>query len=358
VTSTGKVSLAQLPSYFGAVLGGDVISSDQWRIGFSATKPTSWAAAVNGATVQGSQVNYSSRVSISTLVPSLSAAWAPLPNLRLGAGFGVAITSISQTQILAMQVAPPGGDTALLRTADGTGTTWGGLGTFGIQWDITDRLLAGASMRTPTFTIIQTGGLTYEGTGIAHSASGPTTTETYFNDPNATFTYKLPLTVNFGLAWREPRFDVEIDVRFHSAIKTYDLLASSQPVITTIAYPDGHMETTSQPFSGLTYAASAVWNFAIGGRYQLDESWSLHGGFYTDSAPTDPTSTNVFRSVDLYGLTAGAKLKGDHLSGSLGLGLSWGSSNDFQLGEPGGPQLSTRLSIMSISLLYAIAYRF
>src|SRR5512137_2765091 len=64
---TGKYSLAQLPSYFGAVLGGDVISSDRWRIGFSATKPTSWSAAVNGATLDDTQVNYSSRVSISTL---------------------------------------------------------------------------------------------------------------------------------------------------------------------------------------------------------------------------------------------------------------------------------------------------
>ncbi len=36
-TSTGKITLAQLPSYFGAVLGGDVIASDAWRIGFSAT---------------------------------------------------------------------------------------------------------------------------------------------------------------------------------------------------------------------------------------------------------------------------------------------------------------------------------
>jgi long-subunit fatty acid transport protein len=101
-----------------------------------------------------------------------------------------------------------------------------------------------------------------------------------------------------------------------------------------------------------------VWNFSIGGRYQLDEAWSLHGGFYTDAAPSDPASTNVFRSVDLYGLTAGAKLKGDHLSGSLGLGLTWGHSNDFPLSDSGSVPFSTRLSILTVSLLYAIAYRF
>lgn len=359
-TASGKVSLAQLPSYFGAVLGGDVIASDRWRIGFSATKPTSWSTALNGATPDGNaEVTYSSRVSISTLVPAISAAWSALPSLRLGAGFGVAITSIFQTQILSVTTDPPyPTDFSVLRTADGTGTTWGGQGSLGVQWDVTERLLFGASLRTPTFTIIRTGGLTFQDSTITHGTAGPTTDETYFNDPDATFTYKLPLSLAFGLAWREPRFDVEVDVRFHSAIPKYFLLSSEQPVTIVRAVPGGGQTTTTTPFPGLTYAANAVWNFSVGGRYQLDEAWSLHGGFYTDAAPSDPASTNVFRSVNLYGITAGAKLKGDHLSGSLGMGLTWGSSNDFPLSDSGSVSFSTRLSILTVSLLYAIAYRF
>jgi long-subunit fatty acid transport protein len=362
-TSAGKLTLAQLPGYFGAVLGGDVISSDVWRIGFSATKPTSWSAADNGATLGDSEVNYSSRVSISTLVPAISAAWAPLPSLRLGAGFGVAITSISQTQILSMRGPQAAGETSILRSADGTGTTWGGQGSLGVQWDVTERLVAGASLRTPTFTILRTGSLAYQNVEIVQSApgqtpAGPTTYESYFADPNASFTYKLPWNVNVGLAWREARFDVEVDLRFHSAIPQYTLLGSSQPIIRTTSFAGGGQVSVPVPFPGLTYGASAVWNVAIGGRYQLDEAWSLHGGFYTDFAPTDTGSTDIFRSVNLYGLTAGAKLKGEHLSGSLGLGLSWGSSDDFVLGDPGGATVSTRLSVLSVSLLYAIAYRF
>jgi long-subunit fatty acid transport protein len=188
--------------------------------------------------------------------------------------------------------------------------------------------------------------------------AGPTTYESYFADPNASFTYKLPWNVNVGLAWREARFDVEVDLRFHSAIPQYTLLGSSQPIIRTTSFAGGGQVSVPVPFPGLTYGASAVWNVAIGGRYQLDEAWSLHGGFYTDFAPTDTGSTDIFRSVNLYGLTAGAKLKGEHLSGSLGLGLSWGSSDDFVLGDPGGATVSTRLSVLSVSLLYAIAYRF
>ncbi|HET8734057.1 MAG TPA: hypothetical protein VFM45_09835, partial [Anaeromyxobacteraceae bacterium] len=217
-TGSGKVTLAQLPSYFGAVLGGDVISSDAWRIGLSITKPTSWAAAVNGATVASapadSPMSYSSRVSISTLLPALSAAWAPLPTLRVGAGFGVAITSISQAQTLSVVGATVAGPTSSLRAVDGTGATWGGMGTLGLQWDVTERLVFGASMRTPTFSIIRTGSLTYQEISTQASATGPSTQETYFSDANASFRFNMPWTVNAGLAWREPRFDVEVDVRF------------------------------------------------------------------------------------------------------------------------------------------------
>ncbi len=357
-TSTGKITLAQLPSYFGAVLGGDVIASDAWRIGFSATKPTSWSTAVNGATLTGSEVNYSSRVSISTLVPTISAAWAVLPSLRLGAGFGVAITSISQAQSLSMRGVNSGQATSILRTADGTGTTWGGQGTLGAQWDVTSRLIAGACLRSPTFTILSTGSLSYQNVEVTQSPAGPTTYESYFSDPNAKFTYKLPWSANVGLAWREPRFDVEVDLRFHTAIPQYTLLASNQMLKQTTSFPGGNQSYKEVPFPGLMYGATAVWNVAVGGRYQLDEAWSLHGGFYTDFAPADTGSTDIFRSVNLYGLTAGAKLKGDHLSGSLGVGLSWGRSDDFVLGDPNGTAVSTRLSIFSISLLYAIAYRF
>jgi hypothetical protein len=61
----------------------------------------------------------------------------------------------------------------------------------------------------------------------------------------------------------------------------------------------------------------------------------------------------------MYGITAGAKLRGDHLSGSFGLGYSWGSSPTFQFGDSvTGNPINTKLTITSLSLLYAVAYKF
>jgi long-subunit fatty acid transport protein len=354
-TAAGRVTLAQLPSFFGAVLGGDVIHSDAWRVGFSATKPTSWSASVNGATVDGTQTTYSSRVSISTLVPTFSVAWAPLDALRFGAGLGVAVTSITQAQVLSMRGGDPLAANASLRTADGTGSTWGIQGTFGVQWDVSEQFVVGASLSTPTLPIIQTGSLAYQ----SMTATGSPWDQSYFRDPDASFAYKLPLSVSAGLAWKHRRFEVEVDVRYHAAVPEYALLASTKKVETVSTGPDGLPVHTYSAFPSLMFGASSVWNVALGGHYTLDESWSLHGGFYTDAAPVAPAPAQLFRSVDLYGATIGAKLKGDHLSGSLGVGFSWGDSDNFMLGAPGAEgTVTTRLSIRSINLLYAIAYRF
>jgi len=354
-TSSGGVRLLQLPGFFGGVLGSDVTKSDSWRIGFSVTTPTSWSASVNGATVEGLPVTYSSRASISTLVPTVSAAWVPWSFLRLGAGLGVSITSLAQTQVLSARSSDPQSIEATLQTADLSGTTWGAQATLGVQWDVSENVTVGASLRTPTLSFISTGSLTYQSV----NNGGALPNQVYFRDAQASFAYRLPLTVNFGAAWRDRRFEAEVDVRYHSAIPEYALLSSTQQIDRVTVGPDGLPIHTYSPFPGLAYGAAAVWNVAAGGHYRLDNSWSFHAGFYTDAAPAALTRYNLFRTVNFYGATLGAKLRGSNLAGSLGLGFSWGDSNDFVLGAQGTPQaVSTRLSIRSVSLLYAITYTF
>ena len=64
--------------------------------------------------------------------------------------------------------------------------------------------------------------------------------------------------------------------------------------------------------------------------------------------------------MNMYGVTAGAKVRLGNLSGSLGLGYSWGSSSPFTFGTniDGAPPITSRLTITSLNLLYAVAYRF
>jgi long-subunit fatty acid transport protein len=295
-------------------------------------------------------------VSVSTLVPALSASFAPWRALRFGAGIGVAITSLTQMQIVSAQAADSATTAqAYLRSVDATGVTWGLQGSAGLQWDILEELTFGASLRTPTATLFRSGAIAYQDL----VQNGQPWAQVYFRDPAATFTYKLPLDVNLGLAWRRPAWEVELDVRYHAAVSTYAMLSSTRSVDVVTTGSNGEPVRTQVPFTPLLYGATTVWNVAVGGRYNLDEAWSFHGGFYTDVAPVSPVGEDLFRRVNLYGATAGAKLKGDHLSGSLGLGFSWGNSQPFTVGQtPEGAPVVTTFKIRSVSLLYAISYRF
>ena len=351
----GGMTIYQLPSFFGAVLGRDVIDSEHWRIGLTITKPTSWNQEIVGGIAGATTVAYSSHVNLSTLVPMFSASYSPFPSLRLGAGLGVAITSLSEVQSFTEQVALPTTANGFLRTLDGSGSIWNLTGTLGVQWDVLDHLVLGAMVRLPGLKIIQSGSLSYAN----FEARSTPWNQTTFNDQDAAFDYRLPLDVNVGIAWRSRAFEVEADLRFHSAIAEYTLLSSNKPVSITTTGPDGNPVYSTQPLPGITNGARAVWNVALGGRYNLDETWSFHGGFFTDASPTNQSGENLFRSVDMYGLTAGAKVRGDHLSASLGFGYSWGSSQNFSFGDSiTGTPITTRLTITSLSLLYAVAYKF
>jgi long-subunit fatty acid transport protein len=352
----GGMNVYQLPHYFGAVLGREVIDSDHWRLGFTITKPVSWAQDVNAGFPGDSRISYASHVSLGTLTPMVSAAWSPFPALRLGAGVGLAITTLTEVQTLSQQLVTPTTANAFLRTLDGGGSVWSLTGDLGLQWDVTENLVVGALVRFPGVRIIQSGRLTYQ--DVDNGASP--WSQTFFSDPDASFDYRLPFSASVGVAWRSREFEVEADLRYYSAISSYALLSSNAEVITTTTGPTGSPVVTRTPFDPVMNGARTVWGVALGGRYNLDRSWSFHGGFLTDPSPTAGTSTYLFRSVNMYGITVGAKLRGEHLSGSLGLGCSWGSSDPFTFAAsvPGATPLTTRLTVTSLYLLYAVAYRF
>ena len=350
----GGISIAQLPSYFGAVLGDDVLHSDVWRFGFSITKPVSWAQGIEAGQPQQS-ASYSSTVSLTTLVPMLSAAFAPLPCLRFGVGVGVALTSLNEIQTLSAQALTDTTANAFLRTVNANGSIWNLTGNVGAQFDITKNLVVGAMVRLPGLKLLSSGGLTYQDV----ENNGAPWNQVFFKDREASFDYKLPTEVDFGLAWQSNVFGVEADVRYHTAVANYLLLSSQNPVQTTTTAPNGTPIVTSTPFPGVTNGAKQVWNWAVGANVSVNEWWSLHAGFFSDYSPSDAASVSLFRNLNLYGTTLGAKVKGEHLSGSFGFGFTWGNSPNFTFpNSASGGTTTTRFVVRSIELLYALAYKF
>jgi hypothetical protein len=353
--STGSASLNQLPSFLGAVLGKDVLHSDFWRIGFSISKPISWSQSLGGGSESAPRISYSSNVDFSTLSPMVSVALALSHSLRVGAGVGIAITSLSEVQTISAQNLTTTAAGAFLRDLEAGGSIWNLTGNLGLQWDITQNLMLGVMVRFPGLKITSSGSI------IAQNVdnNGTLWSQRFFRDRDASFDFKLPWDVNFGLGWKSRVFGVEADLRYHSAISSYAMFDSQQTVEVVTTAPNGTPVVTNQPFPTVQNGAKPVWNWAIGGRVNFGEAWSVHAGFFSDYSPTDPNHQDFYRAVNMYGFTTGARIAGEHLSGSLGFALNWGSSNSFTVGDPvTGQQVTTKLSITSFYLLYAIAYKF
>jgi hypothetical protein len=351
----GSFSITQLPSFFGVVFGEDFLHSQYWRLGFSITKPVSWAQDVEGGAAGSERLSYSSHVSYSTLQPTFSVSFAPLRCLRFGAGVGVALTSLSEVQTLSAQVVTATTANAFLRTVDASGSIWDLAGNLGAQWDITSNLVLGAVIRLPGLKLLSSGALTYQNV----DNNGTPWSQAFFHDRSATFDYQFPLEVNVGLGWHSKAFELEGDLRYHTAISNYALLASQVPVQVTTTGPGGVPVVTPQPFPAVQNGAKQVWNWAVGGHVNIGEAWSVHAGFFSDYSPTTAAGQNVFRAVNMYGMTLGGRIHGEHLSASLGFAFSWGSSSSFSFDDPAsGSTIATKLSIRTMSLLYAVTYQF
>jgi len=353
--SSGTSSLTQLPSFLGAVLGKDVLHSDFWRIGFSISKPISWSQSLGGGTEGAPRLSYSSSVDFSTLLPTISVALAPARGLRVGAGVGIAITSLSEVQTISAQNLATTTANAFLRDLQANGSIWNLTGNLGLQWDITQNLMLGVTVRFPGLKITSSGSIVAQNV----DNNGTFWSQRFFRDEDAAFDFKLPWDVNFGLGWSSPAFGVEADLRYHSAVSSYAMFDSQQTVQIVTTAANGTPVVTAQPFPTVQNGAKVVWNWAIGGRVNVSEAWSVHAGFFSDYSPTDPNHQDFYRAVNMYGFTTGVRLAGAHLSGSLGFALNWGSSNPFTVGDPStGQSTTTKLSIVSYYLLYAIAYKF
>src|SRR5262245_10582954 len=99
---TTRSRFSSISTLIAGVIGGPIISSNRWRLGFAGTTPEYWApGTMNEAFEQPSgnvsqRLSYGSDTSFSSLWPSVSVGYAARPALRFGATFEFARTSLDQ----------------------------------------------------------------------------------------------------------------------------------------------------------------------------------------------------------------------------------------------------------------------
>ncbi|HUL50341.1 MAG TPA: hypothetical protein VLT79_10040 [Gemmatimonadales bacterium] len=362
--STGRSNISTIATLFGFVIGGDVLRSNRWRLGFSVTQPIGWQPSNLNLTIPldsgRERVAYSTAVSLSVTRPELGVAFTPggvsRGKLRFGGRMGFAVTSLSQAVGLSDRLTTTDSAVSALQGFLGGGSAWSLLFTGGVQWDATPHLSVGARLVAPSIALFGSSQLAYQNSiyGVGEYR------DLVFRDSSGSFEYRQPFELTAGAALKQHDHELEFDLHYYAAISPYDLYASTVPGTLTTQVPGGPTTVTQVPFAPTMNSARAIVNVAVGGNYQVSRGFRLHAGVSTDQSPVDVDSLSVFRKVNLSHITAGLSLTGvKGLSGSVGFAYSFGSNTRNTIGLPeGGQGTATKLTVKTLNVMFAFSFAF
>jgi hypothetical protein len=357
-TSQGRSRINTVGTLLSVAIGKGTIKSNEWRLGFSLARPLVWQpSSIDFAfsPTANQVVAYASTVDFNVMIPGVAIAYAPggvsTGRLRIGAGLGMAITSLTQNQSISSRVTTATSASLAEQSFSAEGSTWQLQPSGGVQWDATSRVVLGARVVAPGIRILGSTRLTLQTSQV----TSPTSTDLVFRDDGATFDYKRPLEASAGAAYHASNVELELDLHYYGALASYELYASDLPGTFTTVDSSGTPTVTQPPFTPTANSARAVTNVAVGGNYRLSTSLHLHAGFASDVSPVDDQAQSIFRKVDLSRFTTGLSLTGQRLSGSLGIGYSFGSGTR----EATGPTVGeTRFTVKTVNVLFGLSFAF
>ena len=360
-TSISSTKIDAVPGYFGVVVAPPFTDARNLRLGISVTRGVAWSpGSIDQTTdVPGAnaidRITYSTDASFKTLVYQIAGAWAPVADrsFRLGLAVGLSQTNYSNDSTFSGLLSLAGQPGQFLSTLRATGNEWDVIFGLGAQWDILPALTLGVLVRSPGLRIGNGSLVTYESSLLRPGA--PTTS--FFRDENGQFQYKQPWEASLGIAYRFGVAQLEADLRYHDALSSYAFYQSSVPLQVVVQNPDGTTSASTQPIPTFTYSARRVYNAAIGGNVKLSDTITLHAGFYTTLSPVADPATSPLRQADLYGFTGGVDFQLAHFGASVGAGYQFGNSAATS-SVISDQALQSKVTLESISVLYAISYQF
>jgi len=356
----GKSRISSVGTLFAAVLGSGPLKSDRWRAGFSIASPVVWQPSridlVFDRQAGQEKVAYSSEGNFDIMIPAIAVGYAPggvtSGKFRVGAGMGLAMTSLRTFQAASDRVTTGGPQLIQIRSFAGDGSSWDMKFNAGVQWEANPNLILAARGATPSFRVRGSTQMNLQSLTV----NGSQVKDLVFRDGEAEFKYKLPAEAQVGAAILGKSGQLEIDVHYYGAIDPYDMYSSTAT---------GTLDTTGATApSTITLAPTqnsnrSVVNVSVGGSYLLTTHLRAHAGFASDRSPVPTGAQSIFRQIDLNRFTGGLSLAGTNLSGSLGFGYSFGSgTRSGTVTDENGQPIETRLKVRTANLLFALSYSF
>jgi long-subunit fatty acid transport protein len=357
-------NIRTVPSFVGVVLGEEAIHLKTVRFGFAMTNPISWQQGINlsSTSSSGATALYQVDSSFQQFRAQAAVSWAVSEKFRLGFELSVPYTSISNAGQLTGSLQGTGTTVGSLRTVALSGYNFHLVPGASFQWDVLDFLSVGAMVSPPGLRVLRGGNLTLQALTNA-TGSGPSATQQVsFRDTGATFNYVIPAELSFGVAVHFGPLELELDAHWFLATGPYTVISSTVPVYTVNSAIGVGTGTTVSSLPSDVWGTRGVLDFNFGGHYKLSNLVTLHAGFYSDHSPGNMPDA-IYRTISLYGMRGGVSFTSASISGSVGLGYEFGSSNTalFEVTPPGVPPQNgseQKLSIHTLSLLFALAYVF
>jgi len=352
-----------VPSFVGVVLGEEAIHLKNVRFGFAMSNPIAWSQGINlsSTSATSAQALYQVDSGFEQYRAQAAVSWAVNEKFRLGFSLSVPYTTANNAGQLTGTVANTTTSIGSLRTVAFSGFNFHLLPAASFQWEALDWLAVGAMVSPPGLRILRGGSLTLQAITNGTSSSATATQQLSFRDTGAAFNYQIPAELSAGFALHFGPVEVELDGHWYLSTGPYDVISSSVPVYTTNASGAGPGTTVSS-LPTQVWGTRSVLDLNFGGHYKLSNLVTLHAGFYSDHSPGNMPS-NIYRAISLYGFRGGVSFTSASISGSVGLGYEFGSSATalFEVTPPGVPPQSgpsQKLSISTLSLLFALAYVF
>ncbi|MCH8033096.1 MAG: hypothetical protein IH950_04960 [Bacteroidetes bacterium] len=176
-------------------------------------------------------------------------------------------------------------------------------------------LTLGLTVTSPDLSIAGSGSV---GTHRFLSGVDSTIFESNFQD-DVDATYKNPLSIGFGGAYRFGKVNVHISAEWFDKINSYYVL-DSEPYL---SQGNGELLTND-----LTHEAKSIINYGIGFDYIMSSEVIISAGFVTDfTAKVENTVTNLSSASnwDVYHITTGASFPIGGSQTTLGISYSFGN---------------------------------
>jgi hypothetical protein len=360
---TQESNISTVPTFVGIVLGEEAIHLKNLRFGFGMSNPISWSQSVNnGAPVSSTtSILYGTNSEFTQYQAEAAVSYAVSDSFRLGFELAVPYTYLSDTGQLTGTRSTANSLLSTLRTETMSGYNFHLLPVASFQWDALPWLGLGGVFAPPALRILSGGSLTLTGVDTENATTPSVTRNVAFRDTKATFSYVIPGRLSLGAAVHFGIVEVELDAHWYVATGPYNLISSTAQVKTINAISGMQPQTVLSPFPAQVWATRNIVDLNLGGNVRVSKLIKLLVGFYSDHAPGSVQS-NVFQNVTFYGVRAGVSFNSSSLSGSVGLGYEWGSTNvPLQANFPGSDMATITnqpLSLQTLSLLFALAYVF